>query len=176
MKYFVPSILDKRFKVFLQDYPSIELNKSIYKNISNSGLHWIASKTPVLPCPGVIEWMTRRIDHESRTILNFEDNHASSYQSLVLNRLYHFKESHEKVTPEWLKDKNENIDFLSIMKGWCSKGKFRAKSSPVEWRTSKFRKSIQIIVILLARVFERKYASSFLEKWITIIHQVITHR
>ena len=36
-------------------------------------------------------------------------------------------------------------------------------------------KSIQIIVIPLERFFGGKDASSFLEKWIPIIHQVITH-
>jgi hypothetical protein len=81
-----------------------------------------------------------------------------------------------KVTLEWLKDNTKSVDFLSIMKGWWSVGQFKENSSPVEWRTSKFRKSIKIIVILLARVFERKDASSFLEKWIPIIHQIITHR
>ena len=80
-----------------------------------------------------------------------------------------------KVTPEWLKDKTESINFLSIMKGWWFEGQFRENHSPIEWRTSKFRKSIQIIVILLERVFRRKDASGFLEKWIPIIHQVITH-
>ena len=74
-----------------------------------------------------------------------------------------------KVTPEWLKDNIESVDFLSIMKGWWSEGQLRANPSPVEWRTSKFRKSIQIIVILLARFFRRKDASSFPEK-------VIAHR
>ena len=62
------------------------------------------------------------------------------------------------------------------MKGWWSEGQFRAKPSPVEWRTSKFRKSIQIIVILLVRSFGRKDASSCPKKWIPIIHQVITHK
>ena len=61
------------------------------------------------------------------------------------------------------------------MKGWWSEGQFREKPSLVEWKTSRFGKTIQIIVILLARVFERKDASSFPEKWIPIIHQVITH-
>ena len=62
------------------------------------------------------------------------------------------------------------------MKGWWFEGQFRENISLVWWRTSKFRKSIQIIVIFLARIFGRKDASSFLEKWIPIIHQVITHR
>ena len=60
------------------------------------------------------------------------------------------------------------------MKGWWFEGQFRAKSSPIEWKTYKFRKSIQIIVILLERVFGRKDASSFPAKWIPIIDQVIT--
>ena len=60
------------------------------------------------------------------------------------------------------------------MKGWWSKGKFREYPSPIEWKTSKFIKIIEIIAILLDRVFRRKDASSFLESWIPIIHQVIT--
>ena len=166
----------KEFQVFRQDDPSMELSKGIHKNIAKSGLHWAEAKTPVLPCLNVIEWMIRRIDNEIRNILNFEDKHVASYQAPVLNQLYHFKEAQLKVTLERLKDETESVDFLSIMKGWWSEGKFRENPSPVEWRTSKFRKSIQIIVILLARIFGRKDASSFPEKWIPIIHQVFTHR
>ena len=60
------------------------------------------------------------------------------------------------------------------MKGWWSEGQFRAKPVSIEWKNSKFRKSIQIIVIFLSRVFRRKDASSFPNKWIPIIYQVIT--
>lgn len=123
----------------------------------------------------MIEWMPQKIDHESRTFLNFEDKHVANYQAPVLNQLYHFKEAQVKVTMEWLKNKIEFIDFLSIMKRCWSKGQFRAKPSPIEWRTSKFRKSIQIIVIFLEIILGRKDTSSSQEKWIPIIHQVITH-
>jgi hypothetical protein len=54
--------------------------------------------TKVLPslgyiraCPDVIEWMTQRIDHGSRIILNFKDKHVAIYQAPVLNHLYHSK-------------------------------------------------------------------------------------
>ena len=39
-----------------------------------------------------------------------------------------------------------------------------------------FRKSFQIIVILLSRVFRRKDGASFSNKWIPIIYQIITSR
>ena len=61
------------------------------------------------------------------------------------------------------------------MKGLWYEGQFIENPSLVDWRTFKFIKSIHIIAILLERVFEIKDASSFLEKWIPIIHQVITH-
>jgi hypothetical protein len=93
---------------------------------------------------------------------------------LVLNQIYHFKEAHIKVTPEWLKQKNESAKFLTIMKGWWSEGQFRAKYALTKWKTSKFRKSIQIIVILLSRVLRRKDGASFLDKWILIIYHIIT--
>ena len=60
------------------------------------------------------------------------------------------------------------------MKGWLSEGHLRAKFASIEWKTSKFRKSIQIIFILISRVFGRKYGSSLLNKWIPIIYQIIT--
>ena len=146
---------------------STKLSKGIYNNITTFGLHRAVAKTIVLPCPNVIEWMTQRID--------FDDKHVANYKSLVLNQLYHFKESQVKVTLEWLKEKNEFVYFFSIMKGWWSKGKFKAKYASVEWKTSKFRKSIQIIVIFLSRVFGRKDASSFPDKWIPIISSQVDH-
>jgi hypothetical protein len=72
------------------------------------------------------------VNHENRAILNFEHTHVASYQASVLNQLYHFKEAYVKVTPEWLKQKNDSADLLSIMKGWWSEGQFRAKPAVVE--------------------------------------------
>ena len=40
----------KYFQFLLQDDPSIEFSKVIYKNISRSRLHQVAAKMPVLPC------------------------------------------------------------------------------------------------------------------------------
>ena len=62
--------------------------------------------------------MTRRIDHESKSILNFEGKYVASYQAHVLNQMYHFKEAQVRVTLEWLQSKSESIDFLTIIKGW----------------------------------------------------------
>ena len=87
----------------LQDYLSTKLCRSINKNIAKCGIHRAAARTPVLPCPDVIEWINQRVDHERRTIVNFKDKNLASYQATVLNKLYHLKESHVKVTPEWLK-------------------------------------------------------------------------
>ena len=165
---------DKEFQVLLQDDSSIELRKEIYRNIIKYGLHRAATRTMVLPCLDVIEWITWRVGHDNRAILNFEDKSVDTYKVSVLNQMYHFKESHVKVTLEWLKQKNDYADFLTIMKGWWSEGQFRANYASVEWNTSKFRKSIQIIVFFLPRVFRRKDGSIFPDKWIPIIYQIIT--
>ena len=123
--------------MLFQDDLSTNLSKGIYKNISRSELYRAATKPPVLPCTYVIEWMTQRIDHEIRTILNFNGKHVASYQALVLNQIYRFKEYQVRVTPEWLQSKFESINFLTIMKGWWSKGNFRSNPTPDGWKTSK---------------------------------------
>lgn len=92
----------KYFQDLLQYDPSIEFSKGIYKNISKFGLHRAVAKTQVLPFPDEIKWMTQRIDHEIRTILNFKEKHVASYQAPILDLLYHFKEAQDKVTPKWL--------------------------------------------------------------------------
>jgi hypothetical protein len=104
---------------------STKLRKIIYKNIAKSGLHREATKTPILPCLDVIGWINQRVDHEKRTILKFKDTNVASYPAPILNQLYHFKEVQVKVTSEWLKEKNEYANFLSIMKGWWSEGQLR---------------------------------------------------
>ena len=78
----------------------------------------------------MIEWITQRIDHKRRTILNFEGKHVASYQDPVLNKRYHFKEAQVRVTPEWLQSKIESMYFLTIMKGWWLEGNFRSKPTP----------------------------------------------
>ena len=87
------------------------MSKEIYRNIIKSRIHSETTRTPVLPCPDVIEWIKCKVDHENREILNFEDKSVASYKALVLNQLYHFKEAHVKVTPEWLKQKNDALTF-----------------------------------------------------------------
>ena len=76
---------NKEFQVLLQDDPSTELSRSIYKNIAKSRLHRATARTPVLPCPDMIEWITRGLDHDSRTILNFKDKNVANYQASVLD-------------------------------------------------------------------------------------------
>ena len=56
----------KEFQVLLQNDPSTELRKEIYKNIIKSRLQWEFVKTLVLPCTDVIEWITWEEDHENR--------------------------------------------------------------------------------------------------------------
>ena len=73
--------------MLLQDDTSIGISKGIYKINSRSRLCQATSKPLVLPCPNVIEWMTRRIDHESRTILNFKGKQVASFQAPVLNQI-----------------------------------------------------------------------------------------
>ena len=89
----------------------------MYKNIIKYGLHRAVVKTLILPCLDVIEWITRKIDHEHRSILNYEDKSVAIYKASFFNQTYHLKESHIKVTPEWLKQKSESVDLLTIMKG-----------------------------------------------------------
>jgi len=55
---------DKDFVVLLQNDATTKLSKEIYKNIIKSGLHRATVKTPVLSCPDVIKWITRKIDHQ----------------------------------------------------------------------------------------------------------------
>ena len=69
----------KAFQFLLQHDSSTELSKGIYKNISKFGLHRAKTKTPMLPYLDVIDQMNQRIDHESRTILNFEGKHVANY-------------------------------------------------------------------------------------------------
>ena len=92
----------------------------------------------------------------------------------MINKMYHLKEAIIKVSPEWLKQKSEYADMLTILKEWWSEGHFGSKPITAEWKTSKFRKTLQIIVIFPSRVFKRTDGSTFLDKWIPIIYQIMT--
>ena len=96
-------------------------------------------KTLVLPCPDVIKWITRKIDHQHRSILNVEVKVVSNYKPSMINQMYHLKEATIKVSPEWIKQKSESTDMLTILKGWWSEGHFRSKLATAEWKTSNFR-------------------------------------
>ena len=65
----------------------------------------------------------------------------------MINQIYHLKEATVKISPDWLKQKCESVNMLTILKGWWFEGNFRRKLVNVEWKTSKFRKIVQIIVI-----------------------------
>ena len=165
---------DKYFVLLPQNDATTELSKEIYKNIIKSGLDRATVKTPVLSCLDVIEWITRKIDHQHRSILNAKGKAVANYKPSMINQIYHIKETTVKISPDWLKQKCESADMLTILKGWWSEGNFRTKPTNVEWKTSKFRKIVQIIVILLSRLFGRKDGSTFPDKWIPIIYQIMT--
>ena len=90
---------DKEFTVLLQNDASTELSKEVYQNIIKSGLHRAAMKTPILPCPDVIEWITIKVKYQHRSILNFEGKVLASYKPSMINQMYHHKEAIIKVSP-----------------------------------------------------------------------------
>jgi hypothetical protein len=75
-------------------------------------------KTPVLPCSDVIEWITRKVDHQHRSILNFEGKVVANYKAFMINQMYYLKDASIKMSTEWLKQKNESVDLLTMLKGW----------------------------------------------------------
>ena len=85
------SFKDKYFLMLLQDDVSTELSKEVYKNIIKSRLHRVAVKTPILPCSDVIEWITRKIDHEHRSIINYEGKSVVNHKASLFNQMYHLK-------------------------------------------------------------------------------------
>ena len=133
-------------------------------------------KTLVLPCLDVIEWISRKVDHQHWLILNFEGKVVASDKASMINQMYHFKEARMKISLEWLRQKSEFVDLLTILKGCWSEGNFRTKHATAKWKNSKFRKTVKIIVIFLSGVFRRKDGSTFPDKWIPIIDQIITSR
>ena len=98
----------------------------------------------------------------------------ANYKPSIINQIYHLKESTVKISSDWLKQKIESVDMLTRLKEWWSKGNFRSKPTNVDWKTSKFRKTMQIIVIFLSRVFGRNDGSTFSDKWVPIIYQIMT--
>ena len=126
---------DKEFLMLLQDDASTKLSKEIYRNIIKSGLHRAAMKTLILPCLDVIEWITRKVDHQHGSILNFEGKTVTNYKLYMINQMYHLKEASIKISPEWLKQKSEYVDMLTILKGWWFKCQFRSKPATTEWKT-----------------------------------------
>ena len=96
--------------------------------------------------------------------MNVEGKVVANYKPSMINQMYHLKEATVKISLDWLKQKCESTDMLTILKGWWSEGNFKSKPANVEWKTSKFRKIVQIIVIFLSRLFGRKDGPTFLDK------------
>ena len=78
--------------------------------------------------------------------------------------MYHLKEASIKISPKWLRQKSESVDMLTLLKGLWSEGNFRTKPATAEWKTSKFRQIVQIIVIFPSRVLGRKDGFTFPDK------------
>ena len=53
---------------------------------------------------------------EDRSIFNIEGKVVSSYNHSMINQIYHLKEAIVKVSPDWLKQKSESADMLTILK------------------------------------------------------------
>ena len=121
------------------------LSKEIYKNIIKSGLHRATIKTPILPCLDVIEWITRKINHQHRSILNAEGKVVANYKPSMINQIYHLKEAIVKISPNCLKQKSESADMLTILKGWWSEGNFRSKPTNVEWKLPNSRRQCKLL-------------------------------
>ena len=99
--------------MLLQDDPSMEFRKDIYKNISKSGIYRSARKPLILLCPDVSEWTKRKFDHSNKILVNFNRKHVVNYQPYTIHQMYHFKEPQIKITQDWLQSRAKIIDYLS---------------------------------------------------------------
>ena len=79
-KYLFQAFQDKDFLMLLQDDVSTKISNEVYRNIIKYGLHRAIVKTLVPPCPYIIEWITRKIDNQHRSILNYEGKSVASYK------------------------------------------------------------------------------------------------
>ena len=116
--------LTEYYQMLLQDDLCMELSKDVYKKNSKYGLYRVVAKPLIILCLDVVEWMTRKVDHSNRILLNFEEKHVARYQPYAIHRMYHFKEPQIKITQERLQSKVETIDYLAQMKGWWDEGNF----------------------------------------------------
>ena len=80
MKFIVSSIARQGISNFIATWYEYWTEKEIYKNIIKSSLHRVVVKTLVLPCLDVIEWITQKLDHDNREILNCKDKSVASYK------------------------------------------------------------------------------------------------
>ena len=132
------AFLTRDYHMLQQDDLCMELSKEIYKNISKSELYRAAAKPLILLCPHVVEWMTRKVGHSNKILLNLDRKHVASYHPYTIHRMYHFKEPQIKITQEWLQSRDGIIDYLAKMKGWWVEGNFQSKPFPTRWPTAKF--------------------------------------
>ena len=58
----------------------------------------------------------QEIDHQHRSILNVEGKDVANYKPSMINQIYHLKEATVKVSPDWLKQKSDSADMLTILK------------------------------------------------------------
>ena len=103
--------------MLLQDDPCKYLSNEIYKNISKSKLYRAVAKPLIILCHDVVEWMTRKVDHSNRTLLNCEEKHVVSYQPYTIHIMYNFKENQIKITQDLLQSKVKTGHYLAEMKG-----------------------------------------------------------
>ena len=50
-------------------------------------------------------------------MLDVEGKVVANYKPSMINQIYHLKEATVKVSPDWLKQKSESVDMLTILKG-----------------------------------------------------------
>ena len=103
---------DKEFQTLLQGDISTKLSKEIYKNIIKSGLHQATVKTLVLPCLDVIEWITQKVYHENREILNSEDESVATKHQYLIRYIISRKLISKWLQSGWSKRMNLLISWL----------------------------------------------------------------
>jgi hypothetical protein len=137
----------------------------VFPNIQRSNFHWVASRTPVLPCIETLGWIIDHDDTVKCTINNEQGIFFGVFLLTEVHSYYKLRDLEERINTNFMVKFYKIHDTNRFLALWWKEDRKFTNRSTIWYNTVNIRETYMYLMVLIYRLYRETYFSKFSEAW-----------
>jgi hypothetical protein len=168
-------------KIIQEDYPEFTphnnldvqiLDDKVFPNIRRSNLHWVASRTTVMPCIETLGWIIDHADMVKCTINNEQGECVGVFLLMEVQKYYKLRDLKERLNTNFVVKFYEVHDTNQLLGSWWKEDNKFTNRSTGWYNTINLEEPYMYLMALICRLYGENDCSKFSEAWMPLAYTV----